>query len=74
MSRLIHKIIKIFQNSVIIILLFYGILYRNSATKLKYRLLYDTHGLSSSIYKVSTIMPTNAVTCGGANYLKCMAP
>ena len=70
MSRLIYKIIKILQNIVIIILLFYGILYRNSATNSKYRLLYDMHGLPCSIYKVSTIMPTNSVTCGGANQLK----
>ena len=67
MSRLIYKIIKTFQNIVIIILLFYVILYKNSATNFKYRLLYDTHDLPCSIYKVSTIMPTNSVTCGGVN-------
>ena len=43
MSRLIYKIIKIFQNSVIIILLFYVILYKNSATKFEYRILYDIY-------------------------------
>ena len=32
MSRIFYKIIKIFQNIVIIILLFYVILYENSAT------------------------------------------
>ena len=52
MSRIIYKIIKIFQN-IVIILLFYVILYGNSATNFEYRLLYDTHGLPCSIYKVS---------------------
>ena len=56
--------------SIIIVLLFYGILYRNSATNLEFRLLYDMQGLPCSIYKVSTIMPTNSVICGGANQLK----
>ena len=42
-----------------IILLFYGTLYKNSATNLKFRLLYDTQGLPCSIYKVSTNMPTH---------------
>ena len=53
MSRIIYKIIKIFQDIVIIILLFYVILYGNSATNFEYRLLYDTHDLPCSIYKVS---------------------
>ena len=52
MSRLIYKIIKIFQNIVIIILLFYVILYRNSAANFKYRLLYDIHDLPCSTLKI----------------------
>ena len=52
MSRLIYKIIKIFQNSVIIILLFYVILYKNSATNFEYRLLYDIHDLPCSTFKI----------------------
>ena len=36
MSRLFYEIIKIFQNIVIIILLFYVILYKNSATNFEY--------------------------------------
>ena len=67
MSRLIYKIIKLFQKGTIIILLLYGILYKNSATHLKFRLLYDMQGLSCSIYKVSTNMPTHSVTCGVTN-------
>ena len=39
MSRLIYKIIQIFQNIVIIILLFYVLLYGNSATNFEYRLM-----------------------------------
>ena len=70
MSRLIYKIIKIFQTRIIIILLFYGILYKNSVTNLEFRLLYDMQGLPCSIYKVSTNMPTYSVTCGEANQLK----
>ena len=70
MSRLIYKIIKIFQTRIIIILLFYGILYKNSVTNLEFRLLYDMQGLPCSIYKVSTNMPTYPVTCGEANQLK----
>ena len=53
MSAIIYKIIKIFQIIVIIILLFYVILYGNSATNFEYRLMYDTHDLPCSIYKVS---------------------
>ena len=52
MSRLIYKIIKIFKNIVIIILLFYVILYKNSATNFEYRLLYDTHNLPCSTFKI----------------------
>ena len=52
MSRIIYKIIKIFQNIVIIILLFYVILYENSATNFEYRLLYDIHDLPCSTFKI----------------------
>ena len=51
--RIIYKIIKIFQFIVIIILLFYFILYENSATNFQYRLLNGTHGLSCSTFEVS---------------------
>ena len=43
---------QIFQNTVIIILLFYVILYKNSATNFEYRLLYDIHDLPSSTFKI----------------------
>ena len=56
MSRLIYKIIKIFQNIVIIILLFYVILYKNSATNFEYRLLYDIHDLHVQLLKYFTII------------------
>ena len=56
MSRIIYKIIKIFQNSVIIILLFYVILHENSATNFEYRLLYDTYDLPCSTLKIFSIM------------------
>ena len=52
MSRILYKIIKIFQNIVIITLLFYVILYGNSATNFEYRLLYDTHDLPCSTFKI----------------------
>ena len=52
MSRIIYKIIKIFQNIVVIILLFYVILFGNSATNFEYRLLYDTHDLPCSTFKI----------------------
>ena len=52
MPGLIYKIIKIFQNIVIIILLFYVILYKNSATNFEYRLLYDIHDLPCSTFKI----------------------
>ena len=42
MSRIIYKIIKVFQNIAINILLFHVILYKNSTTNFEYRLLYDT--------------------------------
>ena len=64
MSRIFYKIIKIFQNIVIIILLFYVILHKNSATNFKYRLFYDTH---VQFTKCQTIMPSYSVTCGGVN-------
>ena len=43
--RIIYKIIKIIQYIVMIILLFYFILYRKSATNLQYNLLNGTHDL-----------------------------
>ena len=46
--RIIYKIIKIIQY-IIIILLFYFILYRNSATNLQNNLLNGTHDLPCSI-------------------------
>ena len=52
MSRLIYKIIKIFQNIVIIILLFYVILHKNSTTNFDYRLLYDIHDLPCSTFEI----------------------
>ena len=52
MPRIIYKIIKIFQFIVIIILLFYVILYGNSATNFPYRLLNDTHDLPCSTFKM----------------------
>ena len=52
MLRIIYKIIKIFQNIVIIILLFYVVLYENSATNFEYRLLYDIHDLPCSTFKI----------------------
>ena len=56
MSRLIYKIIKIFQKDTIIILLFYVILYRNLATNFEYRLLYDIHDLPFQLLKYFTNM------------------
>ena len=52
MPRIIYKIIKIFQYIVIIILLFYVILYGNSATRFQYRLLNETYDLPCSTFKV----------------------
>ena len=68
MPRIIYKIIEIIQ-SIVIILLFYGILYGNSATNFHYGLLNDTHGLPSSIIKGHTIMSAYHVTCGKVNKL-----
>ena len=56
MSRTIYKIIKIFQNIVVIILLFYIILYENSATNFEYRLSYGTHDLPFQFLKYFTTM------------------
>ena len=52
MPRIIYKIIKIFSFIVIIILLFYVILYKNSATNFQCRLLNETHDLLCSTFKV----------------------
>ena len=49
---IIYKIIKIFQFIVIIILLFYVILYENSATNFQCRLLNGLHDLPCSTSKV----------------------
>ena len=43
MPRIIYKNIKIFLFIVIIILLFYVLLYGNSATNFQYRLLNESH-------------------------------
>ena len=51
--RIIYKIIKLIPFIVIIILLFYVILYGNSATNFHNRLLDWKHDLPCSIYKVS---------------------
>ena len=37
------------------------LLYKNTICNLKYRLLYDTQGLSCSIYEASTNMSTHSV-------------
>ena len=37
------------------------LLYKNTISNLKYRLLYDTQGLSCSIYKALTNMSTHSV-------------
>ena len=47
--RIIYKIIKIIPFIVIIVLLFYVILYGNSATNLQYNLLNGTYDLPCSI-------------------------
>ena len=67
MSRLVHKIIKIFQNIVIIILLSYVILYKNSATNFEYRLLYDTHDFPCSTFKIFYHHGGDHVACGKTN-------
>ena len=64
MSRLIYKIIKIFQNSVIIILSFYVILYKNLTMNFEYRLLYDIHDLPCSTFKIFYQHGGDHVTCG----------
>ena len=51
-SRIIYKIIKIIPFIVIIILLFYVILYGNSATNFHDRLSGGTHDHPCSIYSV----------------------
>ena len=50
--RIIYKIIKIIQYIVIIILLFYGILYGNSATNFQHGVLNETHDLPCSTFKL----------------------
>ena len=67
MSRLIYKIIKIFQNIVIIILLFYVILYKNSATNLNTDSCMTHMTFHVQFTKCQTIMPTHSVTCGEVN-------
>ena len=65
MYRLIYKIIKIFQNIVIIIiLLFYVLLYGNSTTNFEYRLLYDIHDLPYSTFKIFYHHGGHHVACG----------
>ena len=64
MSRIFCKIIKIFQYIVIIILLFYVILYGNSATKFQFRLLYDTHDLPCPTFKIFYHHGGDHVACG----------
>ena len=67
MSRTIYKIIKIFQNIVIIILLFYVLLYGNSAINFEYRLLYDIHDLPCSTLKIFFQHGGDHVACGKQN-------
>ena len=67
MSRTIYKIIKIFQNTVIIILLFYVILYENSATNFEYSLLYNIHDLPCSTFKIFYHHGGDHVACGRQN-------
>ena len=62
--RIIYKIIKIIQYIVLIILLFYVILYRNSATNLQYNLLHETMTFHVQFIKCHTIMSAYHVTCG----------
>ena len=64
MSKIIYKIINIFQNIVIIILLFYVILYGNSATNFEYRLLHDTYDLPCSTFKIIYYHGGDHVACG----------
>ena len=74
MSRLIYKIIKIFQNIVIIILLLYVLLYGNSATNFEYRLLYDIHDLPCSTFKIFYHHGGDHVACGKTKIILHKAP
>ena len=74
MSRLIYKIIKIFQNIVIIILIFYVILYKNSATNFENRLLYDIHDLPCSTFKIIYQHGGDHVACGKIKIILHMTP
>ena len=67
MSTIIYKIIEIFQNIVIIIILFYVILYGNSATNLNTESCMTHMTLHVQFTKCQTIMPTYHVTCGKVN-------
>ena len=64
MSRIIYEIIKIFQNSVIIILLFYVLFYENSVTNVECRLLYDIHDLLCLTFKIFYHHGGDHVACG----------
>ena len=50
------------------------LLYKYSATNLKFRPLYDTQGLSCSIYKASTNMSTHSVDTWCNKLTYSMAP
>ena len=50
------------------------ILYTNTLSNLKYRLLYDTQGLSCSIYKAPTNMSTHSVDTWYNKLTYSMAP
>ena len=50
------------------------LLYKNTISNLKYRLLYDTQGLSCSIYKASTNMSTHSVDTWCNKLTYSMAP
>ena len=50
------------------------LLYKNTISNLKYRLLYDTQGLSCSIYKASTNMLTHSVDTWSNIFTYGMAP
>ena len=52
----------------------YDIIVKNTICNLKYRLLYDTQGLSCSIYKVSTNMSTHFVDTWYNKLTYSMAP
>ena len=55
-------------------LIMYDIIVKNTICNLKYRLLYDTQGLSCSIYKASTIMSTHSVDTWYNKLTYSMAP